>query len=162
MENTILTAARLEQQELEKQLAVIDSEYTAKKKAIVQRLEAVRSLRSVYGDAAPASDWFSVAQGLGEIATAFVKAQTARENSHKARVLAAAIDILKKDSPIRTPQLLAFIEARGIEFNAKDKAANLSVILSKDDRFVSDRKNGWSLAEKNPQDVPASAGSPTV
>lgn len=104
----------------------------------------------------------SVSALLGEVAKlgdAFTKAAVARENSHKARVLSTAIEILKDGSQIRTPQLLEKIEAMGVEFTARDKAGNLSVILSKDDRFVSDRRHGWSLVREAQQDAPTSAGS---
>lgn len=157
MENSILHAARIEQKDLEKSLSVIDAEYAAKKKSLVQRLEAVRALRSAYGDS-PVSTLNDAPGALVQFVNLIVKAQTARENSHKARVLSAAVEILKGGASIRTQPLLEEIEQRGVEFTARDKAGNLSVILSKDERFVSDRRNGWSLKKENPQDAPTSAG----
>lgn len=160
MENTILTAARAEQQELEHSLAAIDADYAAKKKSIVHRLEAVKALRSAYNDTTlPVQREGSVAlAALVDLAGNVVKAVTTRENTLKARVLSAAVEILQGTSPVKTQLLVEEIEKRGVEFTARDKAGNLSVLLSKDDRFVSDRRNGWSLTDRGPQDVEASAG----
>ncbi len=157
METSILDAAATEQQALEKQLAKLDADHATKRKAIVEKLQAVKALRLAYGaaDAAPASQpaltGFPVVSG--------VPIPPARENSHKARVLAAAETILGKAGSLRTPALLEQIEGLGVEFRAANKAGNLSVILSKDPRFVSDRRTGWSLAQKTPQDAATSAGS---
>jgi hypothetical protein len=158
MENSILTAARTEQRELEKQLLVIDAEYAEKKKPLVKRLEAVRLLRAAYGDVSPSSGLDTVSDGLVDIGGAFRRGQIVRENSHKARVLSAAMEILGSGISLPTRELLERIEQRGIQFNASNKAGNLSVILSKDERFVSDRRDGWSLKKQNPQDASPSAG----
>ena len=161
MENTILHAARFEQQDLVNAIAVLDAEYTAladKRKQLAIRLAAVEALRAAYGD----RDRLDAGEGLQEPQKAFAKAITVRENSHKSRVLNTAIDILKDGSQVRIQNLLAAIEKRGVEFNAKDKAGNLSVILSKDERFASDRRYGWKLKNETPQDAPTSAGSQSV
>jgi hypothetical protein len=160
METALITAARIEQKELEGHISKLDSEYAAyadKRKSLAQRLEAVKVLRTTYGDVDPPG-WLVIAQGMGEIANAIVRAQTVRENSHKARVLSASAEILNGGISVPTRDLLEQLEKRGIQFNAANKAGNLSVILSKDDKFVSDRRNGWSLRDKSPQDVTASVG----
>lgn len=158
MVNAIIFPARQEQQALARQLATIDSEYAAKKKPIVQRLEAVKSLLAAYEDVSPVLE-----QGASEKAGFSVedeptKVQAVRQNSHKARVLTAAIKILTNENQMTTRDLLGQMERQGIQFNAANKAGNLSVILSKDNRFVSDRRSGWSLADRGPQDVGAFAG----
>jgi hypothetical protein len=156
METQILTAAEAEQFSLEKQLARLDSEYKAKRKPILERLEAVKALRLAYGIDYRVSrqpEMFDPGAFVGQTNP------TPRENSHKARVLSAAVALLADGMAMKTPVLLEQMEARGIEFQAKDKPGNLSVILSKDPRFVSDRRAGWSLAQKNQQDAATSAGS---
>lgn len=149
-ETTILTAARLEQQQLERRLAAIDAEYAAKKKSTLERLAAVKALRAAYGDAAQPTLVEVITSGLGQIVKIAAEAEVVRENSHKARVLAAAQDILKDGVSRSTAVLLPLIEKRGIQFNAANKAGNLSVILSKDRRFVADRRYGWSLKGESP------------
>ncbi len=161
MEHSILTPARAEQQALEIEIAAIDAEYAAyavKKKSLVQRLDAVKALRAAYGDYTLVSGLSAIANGLSEIGTALIKAQSVRENSHKARVISTSVEILKGGISMPTKHLLDQLEKRGIQFNAANKAGNLSVLLSKDNRFVSDRRSGWSLTDRGPQDVEASAG----
>lgn len=85
-----------------------------------------------------------------------------RETSLKARVLALARQRIEQRGPQSTRDLVAFIEAQGIEVTGADKPTTVSVILSRSDEFVSDRTRGWSLAEKNPQDAATSAGSSTA
>lgn len=90
------------------------------------------------------------------------KVPTPRENSLKARVLKEVRDFVSLFGPTPTSDLVKMLEERGIEISGKDKGVTVSVILSRSNEFVSDRKNGWSLAEeKNPQDVAPSAGSST-
>lgn len=158
---TIIEAARTEQRALEKQIHALDAEYAAyqgRKKALALRLEAVKSLRAAYGDSAMIAGLEVVARGIAELGGAILKAQVVRENSHKARVLAAASELLADGVHLPTRELLEKIEQRGIQFNAANKAGNLSVILSKDKKFVSDRRSGWSLKKENPQDATTSAG----
>jgi hypothetical protein len=150
MNNEILDAVRNEQQSLEAQLSSIEAEYTRKKKPLISRLEAIKALRIAYGDVADS------ATVIGHDAPA--KAQVSRESSFKARIVAASTEILGGSIPMPTSFLLDRLEAQGLQFNAANKTGYLSVILSKDDRFVSDRRNGWSLRDKSPQDVAASAG----
>jgi hypothetical protein len=91
------------------------------------------------------------------------KSPTPREYSLKARVLKAVREYIELFGPTPTPDLVRMLEElHGIEVSGKDKGVTVSVILSRSNEFVSDRKNGWSLAEeKNPQDGATSAGSST-
>lgn len=77
----------------------------------------------------------------------------------KARVLDLSRNAINMHGPLHTTQLVELIEQTGLEITGKDKNITVSVILSRSDDFVADRSRGWSLAEKNPQDVAASAGS---
>jgi hypothetical protein len=152
METEIVTSARTEQRSLEEQIRVLDEQFAAyerNRKALATRLEAVKALRAAYGDADP-SGLESVLSAVAQLGNAMLKPQVARENSHKARVLAAAFDLLSSGSPTPTRELLEKIEQRGIQFNAANKAGQLSVLLSKDDRFISDRKAGWRLKGESP------------
>ena len=84
-----------------------------------------------------------------------------RDGSMKARVLKISEALINSFGPIRTKALVERLEANGLEIGGADKGVTVSVILSRSDRFVADRSNGWSLAgpKENPQDAPTSAGS---
>ncbi len=84
--------------------------------------------------------------------------RTPRENSKKARILNTCMSIIKMSGATPTSSLVTQLEAAGIELTAVDKLTAVSTILSRSDKFKSDRVNGWSLAEKSPHDVDASAG----
>ena len=85
----------------------------------------------------------------------------------KARILGLAEQAIKARGPQSTAALLEFVEAAGVEVTGAHKPTTVSVILSRDDRFKSDRKVGWTLVEPiqkelTPQDARTSAGSSTA
>jgi hypothetical protein len=84
--------------------------------------------------------------------------RTPRENSKKARILNTCMSIIKMSGATPTSSLVTQLEAAGIELTAVDKLTAVSTILSRSDKFKSDRVKGWSLVEKSPHDVDASAG----
>lgn len=104
----------------------------------------------------------SVTATMAKVNEAVERIRTSRENSLKASVLSLTHQAIQQHGPQTTAQLVAALEAQGVQITGKDKNTTVSVILSRSDEFVSDRRNGWSLAEKNPQDVAASAGSSTA
>ena len=90
---------------------------------------------------------------------------TPREQSLKARVLALSKQAIQDRGPQPTSALVEYVEAAGVIITGVHKPTTVSVILSRSAEFKSDRTQGWSLLspqEKTPQDVTASAGSPTA
>lgn len=163
-EKPILAAAIAEEQSLEKELAQIRAElarieesYQRKQVPLLAKLQAVRAVRAAFGTAPIAGS--ATNESLFP-PTHPTQAQKPRANTMKAAVIEAAQEILSDGVPRRTSELLPEILKRESRITATPNAAqNLSVILSKDPRFVSDRRTGWSLAQKNPQDAATSAGS---
>lgn len=88
------------------------------------------------------------------------------------QIISDAVEKLLKTNggPMHTRDLVDRLTADGIEIGGSDKAVTVSVILSRDTRFVSDRKYGWRLAaedgnlkysdskEEAPRDAGTSAG----
>lgn len=88
------------------------------------------------------------------------------------QIISNAVESLLKATgvPMHTRDLVDRLSAEGIEIGGSDKTITVSVILSRDERFASDRKHGWRLAswetkpetldskEKAPQDASTSAG----
>lgn len=142
----------------ESELADIVAQIAALTKRRQELLEFVALGRKLYGGehATTSTQDLFASPSTGKV-------PTPRENSLKARVLKEVRDYVSLFGPTHTPDLVTMLEGRGIEISGKDKGVTVSVILSRSSEFVSDRKNGWSLAEeKNPQDVAASAGSSTA
>ena len=84
--------------------------------------------------------------------------------SKKDRIAAAAAEIITKNGPKPTRDLLPLIEASGVLIGGGDKLQALSAVLSRDDRFKTDRAaGGWVLLqphkEEPPQGVSAPAGA---
>lgn len=77
------------------------------------------------------------------------KDESDKKRPAKAIILDAVENILSDDNPRHTRILLDMLRMRGIEVGGKDKVLALSALLSRDDRFESDRKVGWSLKSSN-------------
>ena len=143
----------------ETELSGIVAQIAALTKRRQELLEFVALGRKLYGGeqaSTNANDLF--------VSTDAGKSPTPRENSLKARVLKAVREHIAIFGPTPTADLVMMLEAQGIEISGKDKGVTVSVILSRSNEFVSDRKNGWSLAlveEKTQQDAATSAGSST-
>lgn len=73
--------------------------------------------------------------------------------------------ILAGGRQMKTPELYAVLESMNIKLRAEDPEARLSQLLSGEDDFVSDRKNGWSLKSEGligvQTDGPSSATTST-
>lgn len=85
--------------------------------------------------------------------------QRARELSLKASVLQLSEQAISERGPTHTRELIDYIESRGVQITGSDKTVTVSVILSRSDRFASDRTRGWTLKQETPQDAPTSTGS---
>ena len=86
-----------------------------------------------------------------------------RDQSLKARVLALAKQAIQQRGPQSTSALVEYVESAGVAVTGAHKPTTVSVILSRSDSFLSDRKHGWVLTdpsqkELTPQDAPTSAG----
>lgn len=87
---------------------------------------------------------------------------TTRDQSMKARILALCKQALEEKTPRSTRDLLAYVEAAGVEVTGADKPTTVSVILSRAPEFENTRGIGWYLISQKgqtPHDVAASAGS---
>jgi hypothetical protein len=113
----------------------------------------------------PGADVVSSVASMGVMGFA-ERMRNNRENSLKARVLALSKQAIQEAGPRSTRELLAYIEAAGVEVTGADKPTTVSVILSRSDDFKADRNVGWTLVdpqkELTPQDAPTSAGSSTA
>jgi len=157
MDNELIKLADAELKQLDVELA----EVRAREQRIMRRMTAVRSLLEAYGNEMSTT---LVPPLLVNTNTVFAPTVTVtpRENSFKARVIAACVSLLESRGQERTAELVRLLGVEGITFTAADPVATLSAILSKArETFVPDRKNGWSLAKKGPQDAPTSAGLDT-
>lgn len=71
-----------------------------------------------------------------------------RAQSKKDLIATTSWNLLHRESPLRTRDIVVELERLGIEITGKemaDKVTTVSAILSKDERFVPDRANGWTL-----------------
>jgi hypothetical protein len=89
-----------------------------------------------------------------EMATT-VDASNAEVTTIKETILRQCQRLLADGKPRHTRELVAHLTSNGVQLNGKDQVLQVSAILSKDDRFKADRKNGWSLV-----DVPQQAEGP--
>ena len=107
----------------------------------------------------PAKD--SLTTIVGALSVAFA-AEATRQANFKDQVIKIAKRLIqdRAGGRVRTAEVVQMLEHHyGIQINAKDKSAAVSVILSRSPEFTNDRALGWGLAEKeNPQNVAASAG----
>jgi hypothetical protein len=99
----------------------------------------------VKNDAGPPMPRFI--QGSVQASIPIEESQTA-----KARITNLVALLLADGGQKSTKELLEEIQKRGVEPGSKDKYLALSALLSKDGRFVPDRKRGWSLKEDAPSD----------
>jgi len=80
----------------------------------------------------------------------------------KAKILVAVAQLLAEGRHAYTRELVNELQAINVEIGGADKIQALSAILSKDSRFISSRKLGWSLLDPKtaePASVGADAGS---
>lgn len=68
----------------------------------------------------------------------------------KEKILRAALAKLEDGSSIKTAELVRMFAEQGIDVGGKDPIASVSSILSRDNRFQSNRKTGWSLTKESP------------
>jgi hypothetical protein len=87
-----------------------------------------------------------------------LQASAGTRSTMKDRALAACAEHIRRYGPTHTRDLVAVVEAAGVQLGGVDKASALSVMLSKAVEFDSNRRFGWSLAEtkeKGPEGVSA-------
>jgi len=140
--NTFDLAAQQELEEVERQIALL-----------IRRRDLLRPLVKTYRDNDASVPLDPPTVPIQEMTTAI------RRNTQKGQIIAAVIEILPKYGHRHTRDLVADLEARGIDIKAKDKLLALSAILSKDDLFVASRKLGWSLNGSIPVAAPTATGT---
>ena len=74
-----------------------------------------------------------------------VHSRASRSNTLSHRVAIAVEAILKSHGPTATKELLPLLEEQGIEIGGENKVSTLSVLLSRNERFVANRSTGWKL-----------------
>lgn len=84
----------------------------------------------------------------------------AKQPPAKVIILSAVSDILMDGHRRSTRTLLDLLGHRDIKVGGKDKLLALSALLSRDERFETDRKIGWSLVDtQKVRPEPAATGS---
>ncbi|QDS19373.1 hypothetical protein [Xanthomonas citri] len=81
------------------------------------------------------------------------------KKSLKDQVIEACFDELKDGFAQKPAALVRSLEARGIFIGGENKAMALSSMLSKDGRFIPNRKFGWSLRLIKSGPAPAGTGT---
>lgn len=151
--------AMLEQ--LKREVALLKEQISAKEAKIV-------GLNTYLGSAA---GMMSGAARLTPTATAELTTSTSAASSQrkpqagstKAMVLETAKRICNDGLVHSTKEILHAVLAGGIEIGAKDKFLAVSALLSRDPRFVSNRKEGgWSLAKNSELDESSRDSSGSV
>lgn len=87
--------------------------------------------------------------------------QVARPASMKAQILQISEKVISEGGPLPTRDLIPLIEAEGVQITGADKMVTVSVILSRSDRFMSDRTLGWSLVRPHKEETPSDAATST-
>ncbi len=65
--------------------------------------------------------------------------------TQKEKITDFCAELLAVGFPMKTSELLQELQQAGIEVGGANKLLTVSALLSKDDRFVPSRKEGWSL-----------------
>ena len=65
--------------------------------------------------------------------------------TQKEKITDFCAELLEIGFPMKTSELLRELESANIEVGGANKLLTVSALLSKDDRFVPNRKEGWSI-----------------
>lgn len=68
--------------------------------------------------------------------------------TQKEAITSACAELLSTGEHMHTRELLEKLQSSGVIVGGKDKILTVSLILSRDPRFVANRRTGWSLAGK--------------
>lgn len=118
------------------------AEVKAEVSTLLAKQKKLEAFLAIYGEQPSQSDLYrSVMSRLADGPAALALSRP----SAKDRITSAVADILADGEPRHTRALLAILEKNGIEVGGSDKVIALSVLLSRDPRFVANRKIGWSL-----------------
>ncbi len=158
MPNDLLAAAEAELADIERKLADMQP--------LAQRRDQLRMFLSI------GRTLYATPVGQGQLIPPVVSAAvpappqsaTPGQPTVKMRVIEAAAALIAANGPLRTRDILAHLQAQGIEVGGSNKLDTVSVILSRTkDRFKPDRALGWSLVddqkEATPPVAPTTAGS---
>lgn len=126
-----------------RELAIIESEIAEK----IRRRDALRQFISMGQSLFQDSRNNMTVGALAAFSSAQIDQFNAakRSNTLSHRVSIAVEAILKAHGPTATKDLLPLLEEQGIEIGGDNKASTLSVMLSRNNKFVADRSTGWKL-----------------
>lgn len=140
-----------------RELATIDAEIAALQQRRGPLRQFVELADSLYGAPTVSRPVYS------DVSPGAASGAAGQKAPVKVRAIAVCESHIAVHGPTRTHDLLAVVQSAGIEIGSADPQNALSVLLSKDGRFVPDRKAGWSLKagheEETPQVAPTTAGS---
>ena len=107
---------------------------------LISRLEAVRSLIRAYGG--------DMGYEQGQVAPAAAKpTRRIDANPRIQEIKDLVADLLRgQKDPVKTRDILEFVESAGIEINATQPVSYLSAMLARaDDLFISHGRQGWTV-----------------
>jgi hypothetical protein len=85
----------------------------------------------------------------------------AHVSSQKERIAVAAAEVIATSGPMGSRRMVQLIEAKGVIIGGADKVGSLSAVLSRDDRFKSNRAaGGWVLVQSRKEETPTGAPTP--
>lgn len=102
-----------------------------------------------------------LSRDIQDVSQALADSIQSNRQTKKDQITSAAFDILARGSHMQSRELAEHISAQGIDLGS-DPASTVSVLLSRDDRFKSERaKGGWTLASgHNNEETPLGVGAP--
>lgn len=119
----------------------------AEEATLARKLHAVRELLTLYGGAAVSESTPSPAASKRGGQREKVEITGFTEASRQSVALAMEA-LLHGTPPIRTRNLVSYIEARGHEISGNDKINALGALLGRSADIISHGKSGWSLADR--------------
>jgi hypothetical protein len=132
--------ARVDLQRLRRRIGQLEAELVDVR-AKATKLEHFIEMASQYG-------LDSENNGAPNSSTNHLVPKKAGQNSSADEITSAAAEVIKRHGrPVRTRDILVEIEKMGIVIVGKNPTANLSAYLSRSDRFVADRTQGWILLD---------------
>lgn len=134
----LLSAAESELAELEKRISDINS--------LIVRRDQLKSFISIGRTLYASQPGQSSLPTITPVADAPV-AEATRSDTQKQRIVDAAATLIAVHGPMRTRDLLAHMQAQGVEVGGANKIDTISVALTRSrDRFKSNgRSGGWVL-----------------
>lgn len=117
----------------------------------------------LFGSTQSPSSLVEVAAAVAASTRGFAQAMVehnAREKTKKAQILEVVESAIPPGTYKPVRELVELVQARGIDLGG-DPISAVSVLLSRDDRFISERaKGGWTMIDPNKEETPRGAATP--